>query len=176
MAGVATALELKEGDLGFIGGMEIPSVQKFNWGFQQGVAFANEKLGTKMSLQEKMLYIKDHLMIQPLVDKFFAQMYDNGVKAIFCAAGGVGVGAIQEAKNRTASGKEAWIIGVDVDQYDDGIYEGDKSVILTSAIKRIDHASYDMIKKELDGSFPGGQTLRYDVTNDGVGLPDKIQT
>ena len=30
-----------------------------------------------------------------------------------------------------------------------------------------------MIKKELDGSFPGGQTLRYDVTNDGVGLPDK---
>lgn len=90
-------------------------------------------------------------------------MYDNGVKAIFCAAGGVGVGAIQEAKNRAASGKEAWIIGVDVDQYDDGIYEGDKSVILTSAVKRIDHASYDMIKKELDGTFPGGQTLLYDA-------------
>lgn len=33
-------------------------------------------------------------------------MYDNGVKAIFCAAGGVGVGAIQEAKNRAASGKK----------------------------------------------------------------------
>ena len=173
MAGVATALELKEGDLGFIGGMEIPSVQKFNWGFQQGVAFANEKLGTKMSLQEKNVIYQGSFDDSAAGGQIAAQMYDNGVKAIFCAAGGVGVGAIQEAKNRTASGKEAWIIGVDVDQYDDGIYEGDKSVILTSAIKRIDHASYDMIKKELDGSFPGGQTLRYDVTNDGVGLPDK---
>ncbi|MDZ4956946.1 BMP family ABC transporter substrate-binding protein, partial [Clostridium perfringens] len=37
LAGVATALELKEGELGFIGGMEIPAPQKFNWGFQQGV-------------------------------------------------------------------------------------------------------------------------------------------
>lgn len=173
MAGVATALELKEGDLGFIGGMEIPPVQKFNWGFQQGVAFANEKLGTKMSLQEKNVIYQGSFDDSAAGGQIAAQMYDNGVKAIFCAAGGVGVGAIQEAKNRTASGKEAWIIGVDVDQYDDGIYEGDKSVILTSAVKRIDHASYDMIKKELDGSFPGGQTLTYNASNDGVGLPDK---
>ena len=173
MAGVAASLELKEGDLGFLGGMESSAVQKFNWGFQQGVAFANEKLGTKMSLQEKNVIYQGSFDDSAAGGQIAAQMYDNGVKAIFCAAGGVGVGAIQEAKNRTASGKEAWIIGVDVDQYDDGIYEGDKSVILTSAIKRIDHASYDMIKKELDGSFPGGQTLRYDVTNDGVGLPDK---
>ena len=50
MAGVAAALELKEGDLGFIGGMEIPSVQKFNWGFQQGVNYANENLGTNLSI------------------------------------------------------------------------------------------------------------------------------
>ncbi len=69
MAGVATALQLKEGQLGFIGGMEIPPVQKINWGFQQGVAFANEKLGTHMSLEAKMLYIKDHLMTQLQVDK-----------------------------------------------------------------------------------------------------------
>ncbi|MDU8977304.1 MAG: BMP family ABC transporter substrate-binding protein, partial [Clostridium perfringens] len=173
MAGVATALQLKEGQLGFIGGMEIPPVQKFNWGFQQGVAFANEKLGTHMSLEAKNVIYQGSFDDSAAGGQIAAQMYDNGVKAIFCAAGGVGVGAIQEAKNRAASGKEAWIIGVDVDQYDDGIYEGDKSVILTSAVKRIDHASYDMIKKELDGTFPGGQTLLYDAKNDGVGLPDK---
>ena len=46
-------LELKEGDLGFIGGMEIPSVQRFNWGFQQGVAYANENLGTNVTLKQK---------------------------------------------------------------------------------------------------------------------------
>ena len=38
VAGVATSVELKEGSLGFIGGMKIPAVQKFNWGFQQGEA------------------------------------------------------------------------------------------------------------------------------------------
>lgn len=173
MAGVATALELKEGELGFIGGMEIPPVQKFNWGFQQGVAYANEKLGTKMSLQAKNVIYQGTFDDAAAGGQLAAQMYDGGVKAIFCSAGGVGVGAIQEAKNRVASGKEAWIIGVDVDQYEDGIYEGDKSVILTSAVKRIDHASYDMIKKELNGEFPGGQTLTYDASNDGVGLPDK---
>ena len=53
MAGVATALELKEGELGFIGGMEIPAVQKFNWGYQQGIAYANENLGTNMSIKEE---------------------------------------------------------------------------------------------------------------------------
>src|SRR5690554_3634334 len=37
VAGVATAVELQEGELGFIGGLEIPPVQKFNWGFQQGI-------------------------------------------------------------------------------------------------------------------------------------------
>ncbi|MGV2788469.1 BMP family ABC transporter substrate-binding protein, partial [Clostridium perfringens] len=41
LAGVATALHVKDGQAGFIGGMEIPPVQKFNWGFQQGVAYAN---------------------------------------------------------------------------------------------------------------------------------------
>ena len=51
LAGVATALELKEGETGFIGGMEIPAVQKFNWGFQQGFKYANDNLGTKLRLR-----------------------------------------------------------------------------------------------------------------------------
>jgi len=100
-------------------------------------------------------------------------MYDNGVKAIFTAAGGVGVGAINEAKARAKSGDEAWIIGVDVDQSEDGIYEENKSIILTSAMKKIDSAIFDIIKNELDGNFPGGQTLTFDIKNDGVGLPNE---
>ncbi|MGG5462185.1 BMP family ABC transporter substrate-binding protein [Clostridium sp. B9] len=173
MAGVATALQLKEGALGFIGGMQIPPVQKFNWGFQQGVDYANKNLGTKMTIDAKDVVYQGSFNDSAAGGQIAAHMFDSGVKAIFCAAGGVGVGAIQEAKNRTASGKQAWIIGVDVDQYNDGIYEGDKSVILTSAVKRIGNASYDMIKDDLDGKFPGGQTLMYDASNNGVGLPEK---
>ncbi|MBX7310886.1 BMP family lipoprotein [Clostridium chauvoei] len=173
IAGVATALQIKEGELGFIGGMEIPPVQKFNWGFQQGVKYANENLGTKASIKaENVIYqgtFKDIAAGQQIA----AQMYNRGVKAIFCSAGATGVGAINEAKSRATKGEEVWVIGVDVDQYTHGIYEGDKSVILTSAMKRIDNAAADMIKAEKEGNFPGGDTIVYDVTNNGVGIPDE---
>ena len=171
MAGVAASLELKEGNLGFIGGMEIPSVQKFNWGFQQGVKYANDNLGTKMSLKAENIVYQGTFDNVAAGQQLAATMYDNGVNAIFTAAGGVGVGAINEAKARAASGKTAWIIGVDTDQYEDGKYDGDKSVILTSAMKKIDTATFDIIKNELEGNFPGGKTLVFDIKNDGVGLP-----
>ncbi|MDV4152482.1 BMP family ABC transporter substrate-binding protein [Clostridium sp. AL.422] len=172
IAGVAASLELKEGDLGFIGGMEIPSVQKFNWGFQQGVKYANENLDTKMTLKSENIVYQGTFDNVAAGQQLAATMFDNGVKAIFTAAGGVGVGAINEAKARASAGKEAWIIGVDTDQYEDGKYDGDKSIILTSAMKRIDVATFNMIKDELDGNFQGGKTLTFDVKNDGVGLPE----
>ncbi|MBU3137728.1 BMP family ABC transporter substrate-binding protein [Clostridium gasigenes] len=173
IAGIATAIELKEGKLGFIGGMEIPPVQKFNWGFQQGVAYANQNLGTKMELTKENIVYQGTFSDVPAGQQLAATMYDRGVKAIFCSAGGVGVGAINEAKSRVASGKVAWVIGVDVDQYTHGIYEGEKSVILTSAMKKIDKATYDMVVKETKGEFPGGETVIYDIKNDGVGIPEK---
>lgn len=171
VAGIATALELKDGEVGFIGGMEIPPVQKFNWGFQQAIAYANENLGTNISIKEENVVYQGSFDNLAAGQQLAAQMFDKGVKAIFAAAGGVGVGAINEAKTRVQSGEEVWMVGVDVDQYADGIYEGDKSVILTSAMKKIDQSTFDMIKRFQDGDFPGGETLTYDATNDGVGIP-----
>lgn len=173
LAGIATALQLKSGDVGFIGGMEIPAVQKFNWGFQQGIKYANDSLGTSISLKPENVVYQGSFDNQAAGGQLAAQMYDRGVKAIFCAAGGVGLGAIKEAKDRAQAGKDVWIVGVDVDQYDDGKYSGDKSVILTSAMKHIDKAAADMVKAEKDKKFPGGQTLIFDAKNDGVGLPAK---
>jgi len=173
VAGVATALQLKEGELGFIGGMEIPPVQKFNWGFQQGIKYANDNLATKVSLKAENVVYEGSFSNVPAGQQIAAQMYDRDVKAIFCAAGGVGVGAITEAKERATKGNPVWIVGVDVDQYKDGVYEGEKSIILTSAMKKIGTAAYDMVKAEQDGKFPGGQTLIFDSKNNGVGLPDK---
>jgi basic membrane protein A len=171
VAGVAAALQLQEGEVGFIGGMAIPPVQKFNWGFQQGVMYANENLGTDIT------FFAENIVYQGTFDnvaagqQIAAQMFDKGVNAIFCAAGGVGVGAINEAKSRALAGEEAWIVGVDVDQYADGLYDGENSVILTSAVKKIDQAAYDMIEAFLNGSFPGGEILTLDATNNGVGIP-----
>jgi basic membrane protein A len=171
MAGVATALQLKEGELGFIGGMEIPPVQKFNWGFQQGVKYANENYNTTMTIKPENVVYQGTFSEVAAGQQLAAQMFDKGIKAIFCAAGGVGAGAINEAKARAKAGKEAWIIGVDVNQYSEGIYEGEKSVILTSAMKKIDTAAYDMIKAEKENTFKGAQTLTFDASNEGIGLP-----
>lgn len=171
VAGVATALQLQEGELGYIGGMEIPAVQKFNWGFQQGVAYANANLGTNMVIKPENVIYQGSFDNVAAGQQLAAQMYDRGVKAIFAAAGGVGIGAINEAKSRVKAGEEVWVVGVDVDQYAEGIYDGDKSIILTSAMKQIHTATFDMIKAEKDGEFPGGQILTFDAKNDGIGIP-----
>ncbi|MGL4346453.1 MAG: BMP family lipoprotein [Cellulosilyticaceae bacterium] len=171
LAGVAASLEQKDGEMGFIGGMEIPPVQKFNWGFQQGVKYANANLGTNIVMKPENILYQGSFNDVPAGQQLAASMYDKGVKTIFCAAGGVGVGAITEAMERATAGKEAWIVGVDVDQYAEGIYADGKSVILTSAVKKIDKSAFDMIQAELKGEFPGGQTLVFDSKNDGVGIP-----
>ncbi len=174
MAGVATALQIKEGDVGFIGGMEIPAVQKFNWGFQQGVKYANDNYSTKITIKQENVVYQGTFNEIAAGQQLAAQMYDRGVKAIFAAAGSVGLGVINEAITRTTAGKESWVIGVDVDQYNDGLLaDKSKSVILTSATKGVRIATYDMIKAHYEGTFPGGQVLTYEAANDGVGLPDE---
>ncbi len=171
LAGFAAALQIKEGDFGFVGGMEIPAVQKFNWGFQQGVKYANANYGTKIVMKQENNLYQGSFDNVSAGQQIAASMYDRGVDVIFAAAGGVGVGVINEAKNRASSGQNVWVIGVDVDQYPEGVMPNGKSVILTSAMKYLDRASYDMIEAELNGTYPAGQILHLDATNDGVGIP-----
>ena len=174
LAGIAAAVQLKESEFGFIGGMQLPAVEKFNWGFQQGIQYANENLGTNISIKEENVIYQGSFDDKAGGQQIAAQMYDRGVKVIFTAAGGTGVGAITEAKSRATNGNTSvFVIGVDSDQYNDGIYntQNNSSVILTSAMKYIDQATYDMIKAEVDGKFPGGETLTFSVANDGVGIP-----
>ena len=173
IAGVATAVELKEGSLGFIGGMKVASVQKFNWGFQQGVAYANANLGTNVSLDKENVIYQGTFNDVAAGTQIANTMYDRGVKAIFCAAGSVGNGVITAAKTQVNDGKDVWVIGVDRDQYEDGIYADGKSVILTSAIKKVESASYEMVKAIMDGNFPGGETLTFDISKDAVGIPNE---
>jgi basic membrane protein A len=171
LAGFAAALQIKNGEFGFVGGMEVPAVQKFNWGFQQGVNYANANFGTRISMKQQNNLYQGSFDNISAGQQIAASMYDRGVDVIFAAAGGVGVGVINEAKNRVAANKKAWVIGVDVDQYGEGMMPDGRSIILTSAMKYLDRASYDMIEAELNGRFPGGVTLHLDATNDGIGIP-----
>lgn len=176
IAGVAAAAQIKEGDFGFIGGMAIPSVQRFNYGFQQGVNYANENLGTNISLKSENIVYQGAFDDKAGGQQIAAQMYDRGVKVIFTAAGGTGIGAITEAKGRATNGDTSvYVIGVDVDQYQDGVYnqETQASVVLTSAMKYIDQATVAMITQEVNGNFPGGEILKFSVANNGIGIPEE---
>ena len=171
VAGVAAAVQIKDGEFGFIGGMEIPAVQKYNWGWQQGIAYANANFGTTITVKPENVIYQGTFSDVAAGQQLAASMYDKGVKVVFAAAGGVGVGVINEAKTRRSNNQDVWMVGVDVDQYADGMLPDGKSAVLTSAMKYLDRASYDMIKANLGSTFPGGQSLVLNAANDGIGIP-----
>lgn len=87
-------------------------------------------------------------------------MYGQGADIVFHASGSVGDGVIEAAKE---DGK--WAIGVDKDQN----YLAPDN-ILTSAVKRVDNAIFDVVKNLNEGNFKGGQAILYNLSNDGVGI------
>ena len=171
LAGLATALRLQKGSVGFLGGMEIPSVQKFNWGFQQGVIYANENYGTKIEMDPSNFVYSGSFADIALGQQIANTLYSKGVDAVFCAAGTTGVGGINEAKNRRLSGEDIWAVGVDVDQYYEGDLGNGTSCILTSAMKDVTGVAYDMVKAVVEGNFPGGTLLTLGVADDRAGIP-----
>jgi len=72
---------------------------------------------------------------------------------------------------RTASGETLWSIGSIVNQVSLGLYYTSFSAVLTSAAKDVTGAVTAVIDAAVEDEFPGGQTLVYDASNDGVGIP-----
>ncbi len=171
LAGVATALKLVDGEVGFVGGLEIPAVQKFNWGFQQGVRYANEKLGTNIAMNANNFVYSGSFADLALGQQLATAMYDAGVDAVFAAAGGTGVGVINEAKNRRLSGENVWAVGVDVDQYSVGDMGNGESCILTSAMKDVAGVAYDQAVAAANGTFEGGRHIEMGVAEGRAGIP-----
>ena len=169
LVGVAAALKAEEAGkdtVGFIGGMEFDLIWRFEAGFEAGVAAVDP---TMTVLVEYANSFADTQIGQTIAEK----MYGEGAYIIYHAAGGTGNGMIKAAKDRRLNGEDVWAIGVDKDQYPDGIYEGDQSAVLTSMMKRVDVAAYNVAEMALNGTFPGGQTLLFDLNNSGVGIPDE---
>lgn len=163
LAGVAAALKTKTGKVGFIGGVHNTLIGTFDAGFAQGVK------DTKPSVQltRQYLYETDTKGFNdPTSAQGKAQgMLDAGVDVIYTAAGLSGDGSIQAV----AAKPGAWAIGVDSDQYNDPALAKYKDHILTSAIKNVDVATYDLIKSVHDGK-PKTGTNTYTLANNGVSL------
>ena len=104
-------------------------------------------------------------------------MYASGVDVIFQAAGATGNGVFAEAKaenQNTTADKKVWVVGVDMDQKQDGNYttkDGKKAnFTLASAIKRVDNAVERVAKQGKDNQFPGGKTVTYGLKEQGVDI------
>ena len=169
LVGVAAALKAQEAGkdtVGFIGGMDFDLIQKFEAGFEAGVWAVDANMTV---LVDYVGSFTDSQTGQTLA----AKQYDAGAYVVYHAAGASGNGAIKEAKDRRTNSEDVWVIGVDKDQYEDGIYDGENSAVLTSMMKRVDVAAYEVAKDALEGNFPGGTVLVFDLTNDGVGIPEE---
>lgn len=166
LAGVAAALMTKTDKIGFVGGMEIPVIERFEAGFVAGVA------AVKPDLKVDVKYTGS--FDDAALGKAAAgRMYSSGIDIIFHAAGGTGNGVFSEAKERKEADKNAdvWVIGVDSDQYEEGKV-GEENITMTSMLKRVDVAVQDISNLAKEGKFPGGETKVYGLHDDGVALAD----
>ena len=170
LVGVAAAMQAKEDGIenpkfGFIGGVPGATITKFEVGYIQGLRSVYPDC-------EIVDYYTNNWGAPELAKAQAKNWYDNGVYCIFSAAGGSGNGTIQQAKEYRLAGKNVWAIGVDSDQYADGIYEGEKSAVLTSMIKVVESSLLESLGKVEDGSWTGGLVVM-DMTNEGVGYSTK---
>ena len=163
LAGVAAALKTKTGKVGFIGGVHNTLIGTFQAGFDQGV----KDTKPSVTVTDQYLYETDTKGFNdPTSAQGKAQgMLDNGVDVIYTAAGLSGDGSIQAVAGKSG----AWAIGVDSDQYQDAALAKYKNSILTSAVKNVDVAVYDLIKSVHDGKAKTG-TNAYDLKTGGVSL------
>ena len=143
LVGALAALVSKSHRVGFVGGMDIPLIHKFEAGYRAGVlhvcpdcrvvaqyagvtpeAFRNPGRGKELALSQ----------------------YNSGVDVIFHASGSTGLGVFEAAR---ATGRLA--IGVDADQYGEA-----PGYVLTSMVKGVDNVVFDAIQRTRDGTFRGG--------------------
>lgn len=165
LAGVAAAKASKTGTVGFIGGVEVPLIKKFEAGFTQGVKDTNPK--AKVLTQYLTQPPNFDGFSKPDLGKAAAEgQLDKGADVIYAAAGLAGAGAIEAT---ATAGK--WAIGVDSDQYKQAGLAAYKDHILTSVTKDVSGSVYNVIKSVKDGKPQTGE-IRYGLATNGVGLAD----
>lgn len=171
LVGYIAGMTTQTDRVGFVGGQEIPPVQRFGWGYVQGVNAANPDATVDYQYAGT---FTDATVGNTITET----MIQQGSDIIFASAGGTNDGVVKAGIDHTTNGDPISIIGVDRDMYEDGIYEGSvdggdaKSVILTSAVKKVGNAAYSGLEGHFNGEFPGGKTTTLGLADDGVGLPE----
>ena len=151
---------MKEGytKLGFMGGLAVPAVIRFGYGFVQGADLAARE--DNIQGIQVMYNYTGGFSATPEAQSMAASWYQNGTEVIFGCGGAVGNSVMAAAQE-----KNGRVIGVDVDQ------STESDTVMTSAMKLLSNSVYTGVKAYYEGEFPGGETAVFSASNQGVGLP-----
>lgn len=153
LVGIIAAKMSESQKVGFIGGMKIPNITRFEEGFISGVKSVSSSI-------EVLSQYANSFDDASLGKSIATQMYSKDVDVIFSAAGGVGTGAIEAARE-----KNKFAIGVDMDQNNLA-----PEHVITSAMKRVDMGVLDIISNTSKGIFEGGKAVVYGLKDEAVGI------
>jgi basic membrane protein A len=155
LVGLLAGMASKSGKVGFVGGMDIPLIRKFGCGYAQGVkaARADATIFQNMTGDTGAAW-NDPVKGGEITKGQMAQ----GADVVYAAAGATGLGVLQAAADGGALS-----IGVDANQ--NYLHPGK---VLTSMLKRVDVAVYNVMKSGQEGTFKAG-ILSLGLAEDGVG-------
>lgn len=170
LAGAAAAMQTETGTIGFVGGIDLPVIWRFQAGYEAGARAVDPEIEI----------LSDYLTAPPDFEGFISphlgeaaarRLYQDGADVIFHAAGDSGTGVFVAADALSTDDRQLWAIGVDVDQYFmGGINEAAwREHILTSMLKRIDIGVYHSLADEAAGRFTAGPKV-LDLAAAGVAL------
>ena len=146
--------------LGFMGGIAVPAVIRYGYGFIQGADAAAKEMGLEPgSVSVKYTYV-GNFDASPENNAKAAAWYNEGTECIFACGGGVGNSVMKAAES---AGKV--VIGVDVDQ------SSESATVITSAMKNLGDSVYDAVAGYYDGNFEGGKSVTLDAKENGIMLP-----
>jgi basic membrane protein A len=155
LVGAIAAMTSKTGKIGFIGGMDIPLIRRFEMGYEAGA----KKINPQIVVVANFVGVTSEAWNNPPKGKELAvTQYDGGADVIFAAAGASGLGALDAAEE-----KKKFAIGCDSNQ--DWAKPG---FVLTSMLKRVDQAVFSTIDEARTGKFSGG-VKHFGLGNSGVG-------
>lgn len=147
-------------NLGFMGGVAVPAVVRFGYGYIQGADAAAKDLGlAEGDITMKYTYV-GNFDASPENNAKAAAWYNEGVECIFACGGGVGNSVMKAAET---AGKV--VIGVDVDQ------SSESDTVITSAMKNLNDSVYNALASYYDGTFEGGTSVTLTAKEDGIKLP-----
>lgn len=143
IVGVLAALSSRTGKVGFVGGMEVPRVRRTACGFVQGVKYGN----ANATVLQNMTGTTPAAWTDPIKGAELAKaQFDRGVDVVFHAAAGTGLGVLQAAA-------DAGRLGIGHEFNQNGLHPGS---ILTSMIRRVDLATFNVFKTAADGTWQPG--------------------